>query len=418
MRQFKILVGSIALLSLLVFIFWGITKLQKPDMPKPHLPQPIPTVPEKTQVIAPKATVEKHPVEVVFVAATQTYHFKDVALIETVTSPGQQAHINIDGTLALRLIEGLKSEIPLPMTIPSTIATGKSGKPERIVRGSPGTTIDIDKTLKSLEEHISCHPTERRIDLEIAFKDEIGPGSFSATREKLGFKVLVASHTTLHPTHIDDANRNVNLSLAARKIDGLILAPGEAFGFNKVVGPRTEKNGYLKAGVISRGRVIPGLGGGVCQVSTTLYRAALMADQKILERHNHSIYEGIEYAERGLDSAIAWGYKDLRFQNPLDVPILISCTASPGGVHVEIFSERKPYDDIRIETRNEKTHQFKVETRPNKRLRKGDKKIVQPGVTGYSIESFRLVMRAGKLKEERLSRDRYETYNQIEEVSN
>ncbi|HPW58105.1 MAG TPA: VanW family protein, partial [Candidatus Rifleibacterium sp.] len=186
-----------------------------------------------------------------------------------------------------------------------------------------------------------------------------------------------------------------------------------------VVGPRTEKYGFKKAGVISQGRVIPGLGGGICQVSTTLYRAALLSGMKIDERHNHSIYDGIEYADRGLDAAVAWGFKDFRFTNTLDIPVLIVSRAGKGRVEVEIYAERKPFDTVVLVTRNEVKHPYEVQKKNNSSLKKGEVKIVHPGVHGYSVEAYRTIIKDGKpSKEERLSKDRYLTFNRIEEINN
>ena len=182
------------------------------------------------------------------------------------------------------------------------------------------------------------------------------------------------------------------------------------------MGERSKKNGFKEAGVISNGRVIPGLGGGICQVSTTLYRAVLLSGAKIDERHNHSIYDGIEYAQRGLDAAVAWGYKDFKFTNNLDIPIMIKSTSGDGWVEVSIYAEKKPFESIELSTRNEVKRPFKTEKRVNSKLKDGEIKVVHPGVDGYTIEAYRKIISiGGKSKEERLSKDNYLTYNRIEE---
>ena len=231
-----------------------------------------------------------------------------------------------------------------------------------------------------------------------------------------GFTTLLAKFKTEHPGHVDDAGRNVNLAIASQKLNGMIIKPKEKFSFNKVVGERSAKNGFKPAGCISAGKVIPGLGGGICQVSTTLYRAVLLSGAKIDERHNHSIYEGIEYAQRGLDAAVAWGYKDFKFTNALDIPLLIKSQSGEGWVEVAIYAEKKPFESIELSTRNEVKLPFKVEKRVNKKLKDGEVKIVHPGVDGYTVEAYRTITPIGGTgKEVRLSKDRYLTYNRIEE---
>ena len=166
-------------------------------------------------------------------------------------------------------------------------------------------------------------------------------------------------------------------------------------------------------------RCVTPLPAGDRHFSTTLYRTALQAGLKIDERHNHSIYDGIEYAARGLDAAVAWGYKDFKFSNSLDLPILISAKAGPGSVFIELFAEKVPFESVVLETRNEKVHPFRTEIKKNQKLKKGDRRILHPGVTGYSIETYRIITRKdGNIREERMSKDRYLTFNRIEEINN
>jgi vancomycin resistance protein YoaR len=359
----------------------------------------------------------KKSVDISFKADGKNIEFKEVPLFKMTLKDEKPVEVVADGDLARTLVEKLpvpdNAREPKPARIEK-----KQNTFTRIIRDEPGFSIDKSKTLAALEESIQKNHSADNLEVKIVMGEITGKESFSAKMNEMGFKQLLASFTTMHTGHIDDENRNVNLAIAAEKIDGLIIPPGGRFSFNKVVGPRTEKCGFKKAGVISQGKVIPGLGGGICQVSTTLYRAILLSGAKIDERHNHSIYDGIEYAERGLDAAVAWGHKDFCFTNTLDIPILISSKAGKGSVHIEIFAEKQPFDQIVLETRNEIKHPFKVEKKKNSSLKSGETKVVHPGVHGYSIEVFRKVTSNGKTREERLSKDRYLTFNRIEEINN
>lgn len=281
--------------------------------------------------------------------------------------------------------------------------------------------VDKAKTLAELEKSIQATNGDPYKDLTVKIitkKLESTKKNEAITKDmsEKGFTTLLAKFKTEHPGHVDDAGRNVNLAIASQKLNGMIIKPKEKFSFNKVVGERSAKNGFKPAGCISAGKVIPGLGGGICQVSTTLYRAVLLSGAKIDERHNHSIYEGIEYAQRGLDAAVAWGYKDFKFTNALDIPLLIKSQSGEGWVEVAIYAEKKPFESIELSTRNEVKLPFKVEKRVNKKLKDGEVKIVHPGVDGYTVEAFRTITPIGGTgKEVRLSKDRYLTYNRIEE---
>lgn len=418
-----ILVGVVAILSL-VFVgirtFQGQDKNIKPSSKEEkrflNATKDISNLPVSPD--APKFSTETKKVDVVFKTETQEFTYEKVALYNITVKDGKTVAATTDGNLAIGLIDNIVIKDDVNKPIPAEVTKLSKGSLMKIVRGKKGQVIDKEQTLQSLNEEIKLANNAATLTVEVVMKEDYGSADFDAKRLELGFSTLLTEFDTLHEGHIDDKGRNVNLSLAAKKIDGLIIPSGKKFGFNKIVGPRTRKYGYQNAGVISRGRVIAGLGGGICQVSTTLYTAIIEANLKIIERHNHSIYDGIEYSEKGMDSAIAWGYKDLRFKNPLKTPILISCISGSGSVHVKVYCKEKPDTKISLETRNIIKHPFKVKSKVNRKLKKGTKKVVRPGVTGYSVETYRIVTTNGKSKEERLSKDRYLTYNAVEEINN
>ena len=330
--------------------------------------------------------------------------------------PAKVVGITANGDLAKSLIDDIK----LPNEQPSSAKVIKTdSKFDKIVGSDSGLEVDKKKTLEALEKSIQSNTAAKNyqnVDVKVVTKKNEG---FSGKMNEMGFKTLLAKWRTTHPHHLDDAARNVNLSIASQKINGLIIPPNGKFSFNKVVGERSKKNGFKEAGVISQGRVIPGLGGGICQVSTTLYRAVLLCGAKIDERHNHSIYDGIEYAQRGLDAAVAWGYKDFKFTNKLNEPILITSKSGEGWVEVSIYAEKKPFESVELFTKNEVKRPFKTEKRINTKLKSGEVKIVHPGVDGYTVEAYRTITSFdGKSKEEKLSKDNYLTFNRIEERNN
>ncbi len=132
-----------------------------------------------------------------------------------------------------------------------------------------------------------------------------------------------------------DAPRSGNIRIAAGEINGTVVMPGEVFSTNKAMGPRIKSNGYKEAPTIVSGTLVPGLGGGGCQVSSTLYNAALYADLEITERRSHSLR--VSYVDASLDAVISEDYIDLKFKNNTGYPIYIGGYASGSSVTMTIY---------------------------------------------------------------------------------
>lgn len=136
--------------------------------------------------------------------------------------------------------------------------------------------------------------------------------------------------------YVNNANRTTNLKLASNAINGTIVAPGETFSFNKTVGQRTYAKGYKDAPVFTgpgSKNVENGVGGGICQVASTMFNTALYADVQIVERHQHS--QRVSYVPLGRDAAISWGSQDFKFKNTTSYPIKILMTVSGGEITCE-----------------------------------------------------------------------------------
>ena len=371
-----------------------------------------------TDTVSPEAEkTEVKSVQIAFADGERQLEVKnEVPLYSVTLKDNKVVKIEADGDLARSLVDNLSHP---DQKSPEPARLEKAPKQfDRLVRGQPGVGIDKARTLEALENSIKQSQNANNLSVNVVIAKTEGKEGFESKMREMGFTTLIATYTTRQPGHVEDKERNVNLEIASHKIDGLIIPPGGKFSFNKVVGPRTRQNGFKEAGVISQGKVIPGLGGGICQVSTTLYRVALLSGMKIDERHNHSIYDGIEYADRGLDAAVSWGSKDFRFTNTLDIPVLITSRAGNGCVEVAIYAEKKPFSSIVLQTRNEVKHPYQTVKNNNRSLKKGETKILHPGVNGYSVEAYRIIIASDSKKEERLSKDRYLTFNRIEESNN
>lgn len=135
-----------------------------------------------------------------------------------------------------------------------------------------------------------------------------------------------------------DKSRVKNLILCANVLDGVEIAPGEEFSFNETVGRRTKEKGYEEASIIIGDESGCAVGGGVCQISSTLYNAALLSGMEITERHSHS--REVKYIEKGRDAAVSWGTLDLRFKNISDKNVRIGISVENGYVYAKIYENR------------------------------------------------------------------------------
>ena len=165
----------------------------------------------------------------------------------------------------------------------------------------------------------------------------------SVTTNMIGmeaFPDLLSSFSTRYAT--SNRDRTTNLILAANKINGTVLLPGETFSYNTVVGERTIAAGYKEAAIYQDGEVVDGLGGGICQISTTLYNAALYANLEIVERRNHQFVTS--YADAGRDATVVYGSQDFKFKNSRGYAIKIVCSVENGIAKFDIYGVREPTD--------------------------------------------------------------------------
>lgn len=212
-----------------------------------------------------------------------------------------------------------------------------------------------------------------------------------------------------------DTARDVNLELACSKINGYEIKPDEVFSFIDTAGPFTEAQGYTQAPVIvSDTEMGEGVGGGVCQVSTTLYNAALSGDMEIVERKRHSF--PMNYASVGLDSAISTPDVDLKLKNKSDASIYVFASAKDGKVKVQLFG--KPLnkeEEIRIQSVvKEEIKPEGEEVRLSDTLADGEKQVLQEERIGYEVAVYREYYKDSKLVDtETVSEDTYPAVQRI-----
>ena len=230
-------------------------------------------------------------------------------------------------------------------------------------------------------------------------------------------KVLFADTLGTFKTNYNagNTNRSTNLRLAAEHINGKRYLPGETFSYNKEVGERTVARGFREAHVYSGGEVVDGLGGGICQISSTLYNAVLLADLEIVERKNHMFWP--EYVEPGFDATVAWGSIDFQFKNNRKSPIKIVATVQNGVATVSILG-KKEKDEPTISLKCVKLEEYKPSTqqRDDYTMEIGKTTQIQSPVNGYKAEAYKIYKDAKTGKEinrVKISTDTYKATDRI-----
>lgn len=206
------------------------------------------------------------------------------------------------------------------------VDAGYDPETKEITESKPGVEFDVDAAQRlwdaaAIGDTVRIPVTLTQPDLKT---DDLSGGLFG---DKLATKTTSLSGSNY--------NRINNVKLAAQHIDGVILEPGDSFSYNGTVGQRTKANGFLEAGAYANGQVVQEVGGGICQVSSTLYYCTLISNLKITSRTNH--YFTVGYIEPGMDATVSWGAPDFQFKNNRTFPIKIRAYVSNGSLTVEIW---------------------------------------------------------------------------------
>jgi vancomycin resistance protein YoaR len=201
-----------------------------------------------------------------------------------------------------------------------------------ITDGKSGKKVEIEESVKLIQEYFDKE-WEKNEEHKIALSTVVDEPDI--TREELE-KITTVLGT--YSTYFGAAdNRGKNIINATKKLNGILLMPGEEYSVENGMKPFTPANGYYEAGSYLNGKVVPSLGGGVCQVSTTLYNALILAEVEITERHAHSMT--IDYVPHSMDAAIAEGSKDLRFKNNFDSPIYVEAETVAGKIVFTVYGQ-------------------------------------------------------------------------------
>lgn len=246
------------------------------------------------------------------------------------------------------------------------------------IPGSYGYGFDLEKAQKLLEE--AKYGDVLRIPMEYIAPDVLDGDSF--------FRDVLGDYQT---RHTGNENRNTNLRLACEAINGTVLDPGETFSFNQTVGQRTSARGYKSAPADASATGETTLGGGISQVSSTLYYAALLSELDVTSRRPNTFAPS--FIDFGFDAAVSWDLYDFTFRNNLGYPIRIDAQLSGGYVRIKIWGTEERSHYVMLNYDLTKTTEPKTEKKefPFKNVegyKDGD--IIQEGITGYTVKTYKV----------------------------
>ena len=274
--------------------------------------------------------------------------------------------------------------------------------PFKIYAHEDGIDFDVEEAKKILEEY------KEEYEIKLIIKHpEITTGELGTE----AFPDLLSTFSTNYDA--SNRNRSTNLTIAMQKLDGVVVNPGEVFSYNKTLGKRTAEAGYKEAGGFAGGRTVQMLAGGICQISSTLYDAAVYANLEIVERHNHMFLAG--YVGAGKDATVVWGSCDFKFKNTRNYPIMIKTSIGSGVAKISIFGIKEEVEyEVEISTTILSYSNYSVIYEDDASLAPGQERVAQKGMNGCSSVTYKILKLNGKqVSSEVLSRDVYDPMNTI-----
>lgn len=284
------------------------------------------------------------------------------------------------------------------------VNAGMDSTNTRIIPGSYGYDFDLELAAEAVAE--ADYGETVRIPMRTIAPD-------IPDEESLYQDVLGEGRTP----YSGNGNRTTNLQLACQALDGVVIYPGKTFSFNDTLGKRTTDKGYLAAPGYESGELVDVVGGGICQVSSTLYYAALLSEMEILSRTPHSYPSS--YIEKGFDATVSWGSPDFTFRNNGTLPVKLEARAAEGYVTVRILGADTRDYSVKLESKTVKTiapeTEFEDYAYDNAEgYQDGD--VIRDGVTGYSVETYKIKTdkaTGAQLSRELIAYSQYKTVNEV-----
>lgn len=327
-----------------------------------------------------------------------TGQFQDRNLIIYLGTPGR--HIDFNDTYnrildaysfnQMELTVKMDSEEEIPETVDLEALYNQHYSEVRDAYVDPET---FEVTMEVYGYHFDLEAAQASME-QAAYGDTITipmiltePSVLGGPYRDLYFRDVLCEYQT---EHTDDEDRNTNLTLACAAINGMVLSPGEVFDYNTVVGQRTREKGYRPAAAYSSGKTVEDVGGGVCQVSSTIYYCCLISDLEIINRLPHSYVSS--YMPMGMDATVNWGGPDFTFKNNTDYPIRIETWVADGYVHCKLIGtdDKDYYIEMEYEVIGRDSYETIYEEYPEDNPdRYRDGQVIQTPYTAYWVNTYK-----------------------------
>ncbi|MDA8443267.1 MAG: VanW family protein [Peptococcaceae bacterium] len=318
------------------------------------------------------------------------------------THPQLELEFKLNTAKAAKVVARLTAALNTPSK--DAALKAMTDKTTQVIPHQLGKKVDLQQTVTNLQQALKTGAGE--VDLRVR---DLYPKITTADLAAISFTQPSATFST--PFAPSDKNRTENLRRSAQALNNSIINPGEVFSFNKVVGSRSEENGYKEALVIEENELVPGIGGGVCQVSSTLYNLALLADLPIVERHPHEF--AVRYVPPGRDATVVYDQADLRFKNNTAGPLVLRAQAQDAKLTLNLFGKSSG-KKVEIKTTVLATQPFATERRFDPTLPPGTVDKSKAGMPGYVVKTWRIVKLGQKVvREDVLGKDVYKPATRI-----
>lgn len=340
---------------------------------------------------------------------------KEGSLVERVTATRKAERGEVDVPLALDVkrevglarLEALKAELDR-----APVAAKLDLDAHATIPGKDGAYVDVDGTLARVEA-LASSGYANTVDSAPLVTVAVPPRVSTAFVDSLDVSAVVSEFETHFSRGGEQARRGRNIDVAAGKLDGLILSPGQLVSFNEVVGDRSEANGFQKSWEIFKGEMVEGVGGGTCQVASTFHAAVFFGGLEVLERLPHS--RPSHYITMGLDSTVVYPAVDLKVRNPHPFPVVVHTKTSGNTLRVELLGKTKPVKvtfgrDV-VATLPYTRKVVEDSTLPSNRV-----VVKQHGIKGYRIKRTRQIVYADGTKKVEDSTDFYPPTTEIYRV--
>lgn len=284
----------------------------------------------------------------------------------------------LDRKAALAAISSLKDDLDEPAQDAKIDLVARKVLPE-----IAGRRVKVFETLATIED--ALRKGEDAVD--VAYEDV--PASVTqADLKDVDLSATLGYFETRYAVDKKHEDRTFNLRIAASRVNGKVILPGEVFDFNAVVGPRDEAHGYRLAKVIADGELVDGIGGGTCQITGTLHGAAFFAGLEVVQRTPHT--RPSSYIKMGLDAAVAYPHVTLKLKNPFPHPVVLKETVTGGVVRAEILGPKRPRMVTFIRKIDDVIPFTEREVKDD-RLPKGVRVVTQRGIPGFKVRRYRIV---------------------------